>query len=167
MRRLIQVFILLVAFQLPAPVFAGVYANKKLFDIPTGAAKFQDSCAKWAVYKVPKCHGLKCRGETVRTCIAPTHIKVALETRDVAVVITGPDNVDQSVQKAVVGYATGCLATALVASAGGPQLVAAPATFFATFEACIASISVGGTVGAVLRQVNIHFDTSQTHWSPL
>jgi hypothetical protein len=87
--------------------------------------------------------------------------------RDVRVVVTGPDAPDDALRNALLGYAAGCVAGAIAASTAGPQVIASPAGFYASFKACIFSISASGIAGGILNQFDIHLDTSDTHWAPL
>lgn len=152
----------------PRPAISAEYINKKLFDFPDPAPpKMENSCAKWATFTTVKCHGLKCGRDTAKVCVNPTHITVALLRRDVRAVVTGPDKIDQGVRNAVEGYVLGCIAAALVASGAGPQVAAAPGTFLAAFKTCVLAISAEGAVGAVLKQINMRIDATQTHWSPV
>jgi hypothetical protein len=167
--RVFGFFILLIFLQLSRPAAAAEYINKKLFDFPdpTTAPRMANGCAKWASFTTVKCRGLKCGRSTARVCVNPTHIQVALLRRDVSAVVTGPDNIDAATRNAAEGYILGCVASAIAVSGAGPQIVAAPGTFVAAFKACLLGISTEGAVGAILRQVNIHLDSSQTHWAPL
>jgi hypothetical protein len=157
-------FFLMTLFAVPAR--ADDYYNQKWFDFPTGSTKAETGCAHQACTDVPEIHGFSVEMHQQCVCTNPT-VRIDLERRDVRVVVSGPSTADQAVRNALVGYAAGCVAVALAASTAGPQVVASPAGFFATFKGCIAAISVSGVVGGILNQFDIHFDTSGTHWSPL
>jgi hypothetical protein len=151
-----------------APVDAAEYYNQKWFDYPDigTAPRTTSACAHEACTDIPEFHGP--RVEMKRHCVCTNPIvHVELLRRDVRVVVSGPDTADQAVRNALLGYAAGCVATATVAATAGPQIVASPAGFYASFKACIAAISVSGVVGSILNQFDIHLNTSDSHWSPI
>jgi hypothetical protein len=161
--------VLLLLAILSWPVQAKEYYNKKWFDVPdlgTAPKITQTGCGKQACTKLPEVHGIKVSFKMKCACINPL-MKTELLRKDVRVVVNGPDTADKAVEDAVVGYVAGCVVAATAASTAGPQIIASPAGFFAAFKACIATLSVSGVAGGILNQVDIHFDTSQTHWSPL
>ena len=153
---------------MPFPAFASDYYNQKWFDYPDlgTAPRITVGCAHEACTKIPETHGFRIEWHQHCVCTNPTQ-RTDLLRRDVRVIVSGPDTADQSVRNALVGYAGGCVAAAIAASTAGPQVVASPAGFFASFKACIAAISVSGIVGSILNQFDIRFDTSGSHWSPL
>jgi hypothetical protein len=150
------------------PVQAANYYDEKWFDYPDleTAPRTTSECANEACTDIPEFNGLEIEMTEQCICINPI-ITVELLRRDVRVVVSGPDTSDQAVMDAVKGYAAGCVATAIVASTAGPQVVASPAGFYASFKACIAAVSVSGIAGGILNQFDIHLDTSDSHWSPL
>jgi hypothetical protein len=94
-------------------------------------------------------------------------VEVEVLRLDARVVVSGPDTADQAVRDALLGYAAGCVAGAIAASTAGPQVVASPAGFYASFKGCILAVSASGIAGGILNQFDIHLDTSDSHWSPL
>jgi hypothetical protein len=150
------------------PLQAAEYYNQRWFDYPDigTAPRVTVGCAKEACTDIPEFHGLRIEMHTHCACIAPTQ-KTELLRRDVRVVVSGPDTTDQAVRNALEGFAAGCVAAAIGASVAGPQVVASPAGFFAAFKGCIAAISATGVVGGILKEFDIHLNTSDTHWSPL
>jgi len=67
----------------------------------------------------------------------------------------------------IQGYIAGCIAVATAAAGTpGPQMVASPGVFLGTFKVCMTSITVSGTVGALLKTIRLRFDSSQTHLAP-
>ena len=154
---------------LASPASAEDYYNQKWFDYPdpfTAPRVTQTGCGKQACTDIPEFHGLKIEMHQQCMCISP-NISTELLRHDVRVVVAGPSANADTVKKAVEGYVAGCVVTAIAASTAGPQVVASPAGFFATFKGCVAALSLSGTVGAILNQVNIHIDTNETHWAPL
>jgi hypothetical protein len=150
------------------PLRAAEYYNQKWFDYPDigTAPRVTIGCAHEACTDIPEFHGFKVEMHSHCACTNPTQ-KTELLRKDVRVVVSGPDTSDQAVKNALEGYAAGCVATAIAASTAGPQVVASPAGFFAAFKACVAAISVSGVVGSLLNQLDIHLNTSDSHWSPL
>lgn len=152
------------------PARAEDYYNQKWFDYPdpfTAPKLTQVGCGKQACTKIPEWHGIgHVEMKEHCACINP-EMKAELLRHDVYVIVSGPQTADDAVKKALEGYAAGCAATAIAAATAGPQVVAAPAGFFGAFQACIAGLSVAGVAGGILNQFNIHFDTHNTHWSPL
>jgi len=139
-----------------SPVAAEDYYNAKWFDYPDGATRTVDGgCGQWiSVFGADQ-------------CIAPNAPTVEMERRDVVVKVSGPNSPDEAVRQALIGYAVGCVATAVAGSTAGPQVVAAPAGFFGIFQGCITALSVGGVAGGIIDQLQISVDDSSTHWSPL
>jgi len=150
------------------PALSDEYYNQKWFDYPdVGAApRITTGCAHQACTDIPEVSGFRVKMVQHCVCTNPT-ARTDLLRRDVRVVISGPNTADQALKSALEGYAAGCVVTAIAASTAGPQVVASPAGFFASFKACIAAISVSGIAGSILNQFDIRFDTSATHWSPL
>src|SRR5436190_17610344 len=109
------------------PAQALNYYNEKWFDYPDiTPPRTTTTCAHEACTDIPEIHGFEVR--MVRHCVCTNPIvKAELLRRDVRVVVSGPDTADEAVKKALVGYAAGCVATALAASTAGPQIVASPA----------------------------------------
>jgi hypothetical protein len=145
------------------------YYNRKWFDYPdplTAPRVTQTGCGKQACTKIPEFRGIKVTFKMQCACINPL-FRTDLLRHDVVVVVSGPDTADKAVENALVGYAAGCVVTAIAASTAGPQVVASPAGFFAAFKGCVAALSVSGVAGSILNQFDIRFDTSQSHWSPL
>jgi hypothetical protein len=159
-------FFLLTLFSIPAE--AENYYNQKWFDVPDlgTAPRVTTGCAHEACTDVPEVHGVEVKMGRQCVCTNPT-VKTDLLRRDVRVVVSGPNTADAAVKNALAGYAAGCVATAIAASTAGPQVIASPAGFYASFKACIAAISVSGVAGSILNQFDIHLNTSDTHWSPL
>src|SRR5262249_11910361 len=118
-----------------------------------------------AHFDTVRCRRGRCGRSRAHVCVNPTHVQVALLRRDIRAVVTGPDSADEAVRKTVEGYILGCLAAAL-ATAGASTPFAA-ATFFGAFKTCILAITAEGAVGAVLKQLDLKVDTSQTHWAPV
>jgi hypothetical protein len=150
------------------PSSAAEYYNQKWFDYPDlgTAPRVTTGCAHQACTNMPEFHGFRVEMHQHCVCTNPT-ARTDLLRRDVRVVVAGPDTADQAVRNALAGYAAGCVAAAVAASTAGPQVVASPAGFFASFKACIAAISVSGIAGSIMNQFDIRFNTSGTHWSPL
>lgn len=146
------------------------YYYKKWFDIPDigTTPRVTVGCAHKICTKIPVSHGMTRLPTMEQQCLCtnPT-VKTDLLRRDVYVVVSGPHTADQAVRNALEGYAAGCVAGAIASSTAGPQVIASPAGFFAAFKACIIAISVSGIAGSIMNQFDIHFNTSQTHWSPL
>lgn len=161
-------FALLVVFA-SLPAQAADYYNQKWFDFPdvgTLPKLTAAGCGKNACTKVPEFRGIQVTFRMQCKCINPL-FKTELLRRDVRIIVSGPDTANQAVQKALVGYATGCVVTAIAASTAGPQVVASPGGFFAAFEGCISGLSAAGVAGGLINQLHVRLDTSQTHWSPL
>jgi hypothetical protein len=171
-------FIILIALT-SAPADAANYYSQKLFDFPDGKTSTQGggcihhrdvpsvtcSGTSWR-HPVPTCHHVT--GSVCDQWAAP---HLVLERRDVILVVSGPNNVAEGIQRAVEGYVAGCVAVGMTAAASSLGAVAtapaAPGAFWGGFQGCMSAISVSGTVGAVLHQLSMKLDTSQTHWAPL
>jgi hypothetical protein len=153
---------------LSTPLHAEEYYNQKWFDFPDlgTAPRVTTGCAHQACTGVPEVHGFHVRMVQHCVCTNPT-VRTDLLRRDVRVVVSGPNTADQAIRNALVGYAAGCVATATAASVAGPQIVASPAGFYASFKACLVAISASGAAGGILNQFDIHLNSSDTHWSPL
>jgi len=156
---------------------AGVYYQQKWFDYPDPATapRFANGCAHYATFPSFKCSGAHCGHTTAKVCTNPTHVQVALLRKDVVFVVHGPDTADQAVKNAVEGLAAGCATSAIThavaVGAGDPEptskIPAAVTVLVADFHACIISISAAGAVGAIVKELEIGIDTSQSHWSPV
>src|SRR5262249_38551245 len=144
MRALLTATLLLICL----PVHAADYYNQKWFDYPDPGTlpRTTTTCAHEACTDIPEFHGFHV--SMVRHCICTNPIVHAeLLRKDVKVVVSGPDSPDAAVRNALMGYAAGCVAAAIAASTAGPQIVASPAGFFASFKACILGLSVAGVAG--------------------
>jgi len=169
--------IILVAL-ISVPANAETYYSQKLFDFPDGKTRFAGggcihtrdvpsvtcSGTSWR-HPIPTCHHV-----TGHVCDQWSLPHAELERRDVVLDVSGPKNVEQSIRNAIEGYVAGCVAVGTAAAAASLSAVAtapaAPGAFWGGFQGCMSSISVSGTVGAVLHQLSMKLDTSQTHWSP-
>ena len=156
----------LLLFSMPAS--AANYYNEKWFDIPDIGTlpRVTTTCAHEACTDIPEVHGW--RIEMKRHCVCTNPIvKSEILRRDVRVVVSGPDTLDQAAKNAIIGYVTGCVAAAIAASTAGPQIIVSPAGFYASFKGCLAAVSVSGITGGILNQLDIHLNTDDTHWAPL
>jgi hypothetical protein len=163
---------------MPTVASAADYYKHKWFDYPDAATapKVESRCAHWASGSSFQFSGFKCHHTTWKVCTNPTHVTVVLLRRDVVFIVSGPASPTDAVQKAVAGYAAGCAAVAITsaeAAAAGTsetlvgELPAAAAALPAAFQACIVGVSVTGIVAGIVNQLNIHIDTSGSHWSPV
>jgi hypothetical protein len=150
------------------PVQAANYYDEKWFDYPDPWTEpyLNEECANEACTDIPEFNGLEIEWTEECICTNPIFTWEVLR-RDVRVVVSGPDTPDQAVIDAVKGYAAACVTAAIAASLASPQVVAAPAAFYASFKACILALNVAGIAGAIVNQFDIHLDTSNSHWSPL
>lgn len=156
---------------------AAEYYRNKWFDYPdpTVPPIISNGCAHYIIISSIKCRGFKCSRSTAKICTNPTHVVVSLFRRDVYFVVTGPDNVQQAVQRALAGIATGCAVSAISAAAAAAaatpspepvtHIAAAAATLSATFATCISSVSAPAVVGGLVSELRIKIDTSSGHWS--
>ena len=173
MKKLPVLMAIAIAFATaPGTAQAADYYRAKWFDYPDPftAPKFRTDtgCAHW----IKPWSGAK-------ICTNPTHVQVqvALLRKDVVFVVSGPDNPDQAVQRAVAGYAAGCAATAIAAAEAaaaatpspepGARIGAASAMLYSSFYGCISSVSAAGIAGGIVGQLHINIDTSGSHWSPV
>lgn len=172
MRMMTFIVIALASFIYSGSASAADYYKKKWFDYPDPfvAPRFETrtGCAHWIK---------PWRGSKI--CTNPTHfqVKVALLRRDVTFIVSGPDAPNEVIRRAIVGYATGCAATAITAAEAAAsatpspepsiRIGAASAVLYNSFYVCVSGISVAGIAGSIVGQLHINLDTSGTHWSPL